>query len=136
MNLGVFNHGWWNEACNASFHGVVLLPVAQHPSGIAETGLNMRHFEITAAGGFLLCYDQPELADHFVPEKECVVFRNAHDLLEEIRYYLAHADERTAIAEAGQRRTLAQHLYRHRLQTLLQTAAARRLPSHAQPAVR
>ena len=105
-------------------------------SGNAETGLNMRHFEITAAGGFLLCYDQPELPDHFVPEKECVVFRNERDLLEKIRYYLSHPDERTAIAQAGQRRTLAQHLYRHRLQTLLETAAARRLPSPAQPAVR
>lgn len=136
MNLGVFNHRWWNEACNASGHEVVLLPVAQHSSGDAETGLNMRHFEMTAAGGFLLCYDQPELADHFVPEKECVVFRNERDLLEKIRYYLSHAEERTAIAQVWQRRTLAQHLYRHRVQTLLETAAVRRLPSHAQSAVR
>ena len=96
----------------------------------------MRHFEITAAGVFLLCYDQPELADHFVPEKECVVFRNERDLLEKIRYYLSHQDERNAIAQAGQKRTLAQHLHCHRLQTLLKTAAARHLPSQEQPAVR
>ena len=43
MNLGVFNHGWWKEACNASGHGVVLLPVAQHPSGNAYAAdLNAR----------------------------------------------------------------------------------------------
>ncbi|MBU0717080.1 MAG: FkbM family methyltransferase, partial [Planctomycetes bacterium] len=41
------------------------------------------------------------------------------DLLEKIRYYLAHPDERTAIAVAGQRRTLSQHLFSHRLRTLL-----------------
>ncbi|UCE60649.1 MAG: glycosyltransferase [Phycisphaerales bacterium] len=88
-------------------------------NGNAETGLNMRHFEITAAGGFMLCYDQPELADHFEIGKECAVFHNEIDLLDKIDHYLNHPEERTAIALAGQRRTLSQHLYSHRLQTLL-----------------
>ncbi|MEE9293749.1 MAG: DUF3880 domain-containing protein, partial [Phycisphaerae bacterium] len=33
-------------------------------NGNSDSGLNMRHFEITAAGGFLLCYHQPEIAEH------------------------------------------------------------------------
>ncbi len=88
-------------------------------NGNAETGLNMRHFEITAAGGFMLCYDQPELAEHFEVGKECAVFNSEQDLLDKIAYYLEHADERIAIAQAGQMRTLSQHLYSHRLQSLL-----------------
>ncbi len=87
--------------------------------GDAETGLNMRHFEITASGGFMLCYDQPELAEHFEVGKECDVFRNERELLDKIQYYLSHSDERIAIARAGQERTLSHHLCSHRLQTLL-----------------
>lgn len=84
-------------------------------NGNAETGLNMRHFEITAAGGFMLCYDQPELGELFEVGKECVAFRSEADLLDKIEYYLSHPQERVEIALAGQRRTLSQHLYSHRL---------------------
>lgn len=92
-------------------------------NGNAETGLNMRHFEITAAGGFMLCYDQPELSQNFAVGKECEVFRSEAELLDKVRYFLAHPKERVAIALAGQRRTLSQHLYSHRLQHLLHLTA-------------
>lgn len=97
-------------------------------NGNAETGLNMRHFEITAAGGFMLCYDQPELEELFEVGKECVVFHSEQDLLEKVKYYLNHPEERVAIAQAGQRRTLSQHLYSHRLQTLLKIVQITSLP--------
>lgn len=89
-------------------------------AGNAETGLNMRHFEITAAGGFMLCHRQPELAENFVIGKECEAFADEVELIEKVRYYLEHPEERAAIARAGQKRTLAQHLYSHRLHTALQ----------------
>lgn len=97
-------------------------------NGNAETGLNMRHFEITAAGGFMMCYDQPEISEHFEVGKECVVFRNEVDLLEKTRYYLDHPEQRAAIALAGQKRTLSSHLYSHRLQSLVALATPRPLP--------
>jgi len=89
-------------------------------NGNAETGLNMRHFEITAAGGFMLCYKQPELENCFEIGKECAVFESEQDLLDQISYFLKRPDERAAIALAGQRRTLGEHLYSHRLLTLLE----------------
>lgn len=89
-------------------------------NGNAESGLNMRHYEVTAAGGFLLCYHQPELAEHFVVGEEVEVFHHEQELLEKIQYYLAHPERRAEIAAAGQRRTLTQHLYTHRLHRLLQ----------------
>lgn len=97
-------------------------------NGNAESGLNMRHFEITAAGGFLLCYQQPEVGECFEIGRECAVFRDERDLLEKIRYYLAHGEERAAIAHAGQQRTLGEHLYSHRLGTLLGALEPRPLP--------
>ena len=36
MKIGVFQHGWWNEACAALSHEVLPLPVAVHPSGNAH----------------------------------------------------------------------------------------------------
>ena len=97
-------------------------------SGNAETGINMRHYEITAAGGFLMCYDQPELAEHFAVGKECVVFHNERDLIEKIKYYLARPAERAEIAAAGQRRSLSHHLHSHRLKSLLDMITPRALP--------
>lgn len=87
--------------------------------GCLETGLNLRHFEVTAAGGFLLTYWTPELESMFVVGRECESFRNEKELLEKIRYYLARPQQRQDIALAGQRRTLSEHLYSHRLQELV-----------------
>ena len=68
----------------------------------------------------MLCYNHPELAENFEIGKECAVFKDESDLLDKIEYYLAHSDERVAIALAGQKRTLSQHLYSNRLRTLLE----------------
>jgi len=88
--------------------------------GNSETGLNLRHFEITAAGGFMLTYPTAELPRYFEIGKECVTFAGERDLLEKIRYYLAHPRERLEIALAGQRRTLGEHLYSHRINELVE----------------
>lgn len=93
-------------------------------NGNTDSGLNMRHFEITAAGGFMLCYHQPEIEEFFEVGKECDTFRNEQELLEKVRYYLEHSDQRVEIAAAGQRRTLSEHLYSHRLQSILKMIRA------------
>ena len=87
--------------------------------GCAETGLNLRHFEITAHGGFMLTYPLAELESSFVVGQECDVFHNEEELLEKIAYYLEHPKERTEIALAGQRRTLSEHLGSHRIGSLV-----------------
>ncbi len=91
-------------------------------NGNSDSGLNMRHFEITAAGGFLLSYHQPEIESCFEVGRECDTFRNEQELLEKIQYYLEHPDVRIEIAAAGQRRTLSEHLYSHRLRSMLNVA--------------
>ena len=93
-------------------------------NGNSDSGLNMRHFEITAAGGFMLCYHQNEIDQYFDVGTECETFANEQELLEKIQYYLAHADKRVAIAHAGQRRTLEEHLYSHRLVSIKKVIAS------------
>ncbi len=90
-------------------------------NGNTDSGLNMRHFEITAAGGFMLCYHQPQIDEFFEVGKECDTFHNEHELLEKIEFYIEHPEIRIQIAHAGQKRTLREHLYSHRLAKILKT---------------
>ncbi len=85
-----------------------------------ECGLIVRHFEITGYGGFMLTYETSELSNCFEIGKECDVFHNEADLLEKIEYYTDHPKERMEIARAGQDRTLKEHLFSHRIETLVQ----------------
>lgn len=87
--------------------------------GSLETGLNIRHFEITAYGGFMLTYATPELSECFAVGEECDVFHHEEELLEKIHYYVEHDQRRREIAAAGQRRTLSEHLYSHRIARLV-----------------
>ncbi|NOT01859.1 MAG: FkbM family methyltransferase [Phycisphaerales bacterium] len=96
------------------------------PDGSAETGLNAAHFEIAAAGGFMLCRDHPELPELFDVERECAVFRTEADLLRKIEYYLNHPDERMAIAAAGRKRVSLDHLDVHRLKALVRCLQPRK----------
>jgi spore maturation protein CgeB len=63
-----------------------------------------RCFEVPAAGAFLLSQYSGDLATLFTEGKEIAFFRNAAELVEKIRHYLAHDDERRAIARAGRER--------------------------------
>ncbi len=93
-------------------------------NGNSDCGLNMRHFEITAAGGFMLCYHQDEIDDFFEVGRECDTFRTEQELLEKVRLYLEHPGKRIEIARAGQARTLSEHLYSHRLKDMLSVTPA------------
>jgi spore maturation protein CgeB len=94
----------------------------------------MRHFEITAAGGFMLCGHQAEIDRYFKVGTECDTFTSERELLDKVRYYLAHPDQRREIALAGQRRTLSEHLYSHRLKTLMDMVQAGQAADQAAPA--
>ncbi len=98
-------------------------------NGNSDTGLNMRHFEITAAGGFMLCHHQDEIDDFFEVGEECDTFRTEQELLEKIRLYLEHPKRRIEMARAGQAKTLSKHLYSHRLQDMMRVISSDATPS-------
>lgn len=66
-----------------------------------------RNFEIPAIGSFMLSEYSDDLASLFAEGREAEYFRDASELVEKVRYYLAHDDERLAIARAGRARLLA-----------------------------
>ena len=80
---------------------------------------NMRLFEATGVGAFLLTDFKDNLHTLFAPDREVAVWRSIEDCLDVIGRAITNADERAAIARAGQARTMAQHTYRHRAAEIL-----------------
>jgi spore maturation protein CgeB len=62
-----------------------------------------------------------ELEAFYVPDKEILVYRNQHELLDKIRFYLSHEVEAETIRKAGLKRALAEHTYQNRFRQLFAT---------------
>lgn len=73
-----------------------------------------RNFEIPGCRTFLVTTRVPGLEEYFRLEEEVVTFENQSELIDKVRHYLDHADEREKIAEAGYQRILRDHTYEKR----------------------
>ena len=77
-----------------------------------------RNFEIPGSGGFLLTSDADNLTNYYQDGKEIVIYKNTDDMINKIKYYLEHNEEREAIARAGYERTLHDHTYEKRFNSI------------------
>lgn len=84
-----------------------------------KSGIPQRAFDIMGSGGFLLSNYQSDFMDNFIPGKDFDYYESMDDLLTKIDYYLAHDDERSAIAQNGHDKIAKAHTYRHRVQEML-----------------
>jgi spore maturation protein CgeB len=80
---------------------------------------NMRLFEATGVGTFLLTDFKDNLDTLFAPDREVATWRSPDDCLAAIGRYNNDENGRAEIARAGQARTMAQHTYRHRVGEIL-----------------
>lgn len=80
---------------------------------------NMRLFEATGVGTFLLTDFKDNLYTLFEPDREVAVWRAVDDCLKTIERYLGDTGGRTAVAQAGQAKTHREHTYRHRTREIL-----------------
>lgn len=84
-----------------------------------RSGIPLRAFDIMGCGGFLLSNYQEDFLENFTPGEDFVCYESKQDLLQKIDYYLAHEDERQAIAKNGHDKVAAAHTYRDRVRQML-----------------
>lgn len=86
-----------------------------------KSGIPLRVWDVLGAGGFLLTNYQAEIPAFFTEGKDLVCFDGIDDLREKVGYYLAHEEERKAIAVNGYRKVKEKHNYIERIRTILET---------------
>lgn len=74
-----------------------------------------RLFELPANGVMQISDGGPYLNDYFEVGREIIGYSNADDLIDKLRYYLEHDDERRQIARNGFMRVMADHRIARRL---------------------
>ena len=91
------------------------------PSAIVKQHLHLRDFEAPMAGALYLTSFCEELKEFYEPDLEILVYRNEHEMLDKIRYYLKHETEAQRVRLGGHRRSLNCHTYNRRFQKLFQS---------------
>jgi spore maturation protein CgeB len=91
-------------------------------AGRYGTGANRRVFEIAGIGTAQLCDAKADVARHFEPGREILLFRTVTEMVERAGWLLEHRDDREVIAAAARATALARHTWRHRLDELLAIA--------------
>jgi spore maturation protein CgeB len=95
------------------------IAVNRHIDAAESNANNMRLYEATGVGALLLTDAKQNLDELFEVGREVVAYRDEDELVEAVEHYLAHEDERAAIAAAGQQRTLRDHNFRVRMEELV-----------------
>lgn len=116
---GAVNHGpvdYYDMAPYVFKHARINLNITLRS---IKSGIPLRAFDILGAGGFLLTNYQADFEDCYVPGEDFVYYESKEDLLDKIGYYLAHEDERRAIAQNGFQKTADCHTYKHRVEEII-----------------
>lgn len=81
-----------------------------------------RTFEIPSSGAFMLAEKSSVHLSLFEDKKEAVFFNSKEELLQKVKYYLIHPEERIRIANAGLMRCLnSGYSHKERLKKVLET---------------
>ena len=79
---------------------------------------NMRLYESTGTGAMLLTDNKKNLGTLFKVGSEIVDYKNNRSLIRKVKYFLKNEDQRAAIAQRGQEKTLHVHNYKKRMEEL------------------
>jgi spore maturation protein CgeB len=142
INLNLSNASSTGTGNNGPIHRLRTLAAATLPKGLKQSlkrsivrstketaaavdnllpeQIKGRNFEVPGCGGFMLTGKAEDLDSYYQEGREIVSFRTIPELIEKIRYYLSHEEERIAVAEAGYKRTLNEHTYVHRFTDIFQ----------------
>jgi hypothetical protein len=94
--------------------------INRHGEVAENNASNMRLFEATGVGSLLITDEKDNLGEFFEVGKEIETYGDPDELVDKIKYFLTHEEQRARIARAGQARTLREHTYLHRTRELEQ----------------
>jgi spore maturation protein CgeB len=86
-----------------------------HREPVPIRQVRLRDFEAPMSGACYLVEYMPEIEEFFIPGKEILCYSSKHELLNLVRYYLAHPQEAEQIGRAGYERALRDHTWQNRL---------------------
>jgi spore maturation protein CgeB len=89
-----------------------------HGGVAGDYAANIRLFEVTGVGSCLLTDDKKNISDFFEPDKEIVTYKSPDACKEKINWLLSHPNEMKEIAIAGQKKTLKEHTFERRAESL------------------
>jgi O-antigen biosynthesis protein len=86
-----------------------------------KNDVNMRVFEALASGSLLMTNDLAAngQAELFRDGVQLATYRDGHDLVDKLHFYLDREAVREKMAAAGRAEVLAKHTYEHRLEKIL-----------------
>lgn len=93
--------------------------VADAALGIKQ--VRLRDFEAPMSGAFYLVEYFEELEECFLPDQEIVCFASERELIEKVKYYLAHEADRERIRQAGLKRARSEHTWHQRFQQMFRS---------------
>jgi len=80
--------------------------------GIAgNAAANMRLFEVTGVGTCLITDDKENMAELFIPDKECITYKNSSEAILKIKMLLQKPELVKEIANNGKKKCLEYHNY-------------------------
>jgi spore maturation protein CgeB len=86
-----------------------------HIDASLKDASNMRLFEATGVGACMLTEHTENLSQLFALDSEVVSYASYEELRDKVRWLLADESSRSAIARAGQQRTLREHRFERRV---------------------
>jgi spore maturation protein CgeB len=107
--ISVYTKGsGWEEGFAESDEMIEIFNKAKIVLGFSTVGKNDdifilkgRDFEVPLTGSFYLTGDHEELTEYFKIGTDIATYTTKEDLLDKVRYFLAHEDEREVIAKHG-----------------------------------
>lgn len=91
---------------------------AHNPEELIKQHLHLREFEAPMSGALYLTGWCEELAEFYEIDKEVVVYRSEHELLDKVQFYSKHPNQADRVRRAGHQRALADHTYQKRFKYL------------------
>lgn len=117
INLNLSNSASWDVRYLTSSPRALLNRV-RSKKNIEQ--MKARIFEVSGCGGFQLSYFVEGLANCYDIDREIAVYADADDLIDKIRFYLAHDSLRESMASAAHQRTLREHTFKQRFQMVFE----------------